>query len=294
VPDDPTTDPSAPQSWWQKYGPAIGQAGAQGAGLIGGIYASRAAQNAALQRSPEELAALKGATGAAGSLGQTGTSMLNEAQPYIAQPASYYQTLLRGSRGAMANAVAPARAALQESYRGEQAKLANSGIRGAARDQLQGNLDRQQAGQVSALTTGVQPGAASALAGVGGQLQQTAAPLLGQAGNIYQQLLSQGAANRTQAMKEGTDTGQSAGKLIADLGTTLFGGGKKTAGTTTPPKGKTPATATGGAPPAPPYQVPPYQQNGPEFPDEEQPPVSGGGDWRPSDTNGWDDPSTWT
>ena len=129
----------------------------------------------------------------------------------------------------MANATAAPRAQLQEAYRGAQSQLGASGIRGAARDVISGNLQRQGAGQIAGLTTGVQPAAAQALGNLGTETSRTAPPLYNTAGNVYSQLLNQGLLNRKNAQDEGTNTGKALGKIVSDLGTINFG---KKAGTT--------------------------------------------------------------
>jgi hypothetical protein len=251
-------DPDA--GFWPKAGPVL----TQGAGAIIGGMVAKKAQQGALQRSPEEAAALKGAMGSAGSLGKQGTSMMQEARPYVSQPASYYQTLLHGNRGAMAQATAAPRAALNDQYRGAQQNITQRGVRGAARDQQMGDLNRQRAAGVSALTTGVQPYAADQLSKLGTQMQATAAPMAGQAGTIYANLLDQGAKNRAAALQEGANTGKPIGQLIADLGKVAFAPKQ-------PKKAPTPYETVG--PPEPPWTAPPQDpaRNGPEFPPEEQP-----------------------
>jgi len=214
--DDPTA--TQPTGFWEKYGPPITQAGGA---VVGGMVAKKA-QQGALERSPEEAASLAGAMGAAKGMGQAGTSLLNESRPYMAQPASYYQTLLRGSRGAMANAVAGSRGVLNDTYRGQSQQLQQAGVRGAARQQLQGDINRNRASQVAKLTTGVQPYAADELAKLGTTMAQTATPLAGNAGNIYARLLDSGANNRAAAILEGEKTGKPIGQLIADLGKVAF------------------------------------------------------------------------
>lgn len=287
------------ETFGQKWGPLIGQ----GVGLAGGIYASRWAQNAAQQRSPEELASLGGAMGAAGDLRGTGQSILNESRPYIAQPASYYQTLLRGNRAAMANATSAPRADINATYRGAQSNIARAGLRGAARDVQAGQLNRDRATSVAKLTTGVQPYAADALGKLGTQQQGIGVQAGIGAGNIYANLLNQGERNRAAAMAEGGETGKAAGKLLADLGTTAFGGKKKAGAPAVNPydpnnpksgygKPYDPATYGRGGmyepPPPPPYATPqPFDPGA-------LPGAIGTGDWRPSDTNGWDDPAEWT
>jgi hypothetical protein len=203
---------------------------AQGVGALGGAIAGKKATQSAQQRSPEELAALGGETNAANTLGQTGSSLVSQGTNALGKAGSYYGTLLGGDRAAMANATAAPRAQLGETMRGAQAQLGQSGIRGAAKDLLSGNLARQGASAVSGLTTGVQPMAAQGLGQVGSSLNQTGAPMLGQSGNLFANMLGAGANNRQYARGEGEKTGGAIGSLIAGAGPVLqtaFGGGTK-------------------------------------------------------------------
>jgi hypothetical protein len=191
---------------------------AQGAGALVGALAGKKSQSNAMKRSPEETAALGGASTAAQGAGQTAQSLTDESRPYVSQPAGYYQTLLHGNRAAMAQATAAPRAQIQEGYRGAQTGLARSGIRGAAKDVLSGQLGRQKVGQIAGQTTGVQPWAAGQLAGLGTDIQKTGAQLYGTSGNIYRDLLGQGFTNRKYARDEGAQTGKAIGGLVADIG----------------------------------------------------------------------------
>lgn len=204
---------------------------AKGAGALFGGLMSRRAQRGAMQRSPEEQAAMGGITGAAGNLnqagaqlGQVGGGLVQAGQQALRGPTNYYQTLLRGSRPAMAQAVAAPTAAITETYRGAERGLERSGIRGAAKDVASADLNRQRASQIAGLTTGVQPAAADALAGLGGQqlglgigAQQAAGGMYGQAGNLYGGLLRSGTENRQYGRQEGAQAGQQWGGLIFDL-----------------------------------------------------------------------------
>jgi hypothetical protein len=194
---------------------------AQGVGMLGGAFAGKKATDSAQQRSPEEAAALTGATGAANTLTNTGSSLINQGRDYSAKPAGFYGSLLSGNRAAMAQTTAAPRAQLQEGIRGAQSQIGQSGVRGAAKEVLSGNLARQGQSQVAGLTTGVQPTAAAGLAGLSGNMLQAGAPMLGQAGNIFGNLLGQGFVNRKYAREEGGNTGTAIGKLVAGSGPML-------------------------------------------------------------------------
>lgn len=214
--------------------PAIG-------GAIGGILGGKKATSSAMTRTPEESVGLKGAQTAGSSLaGQgtqqfaTGAQMIGQGAQTLSQPTGYYQKLLGGNRALASQAVAAPRGAITDTYRGAERGLEQSGVRGAARDQAKIELNRQRAGAISSLITGVQPAAAEALTSIGqGQVGAGAgiagqgSAATGQAGSIFSQLLGEGAANRQYGRQEGEKFGQGFGGLIFDL---LSGLGKKSGG----------------------------------------------------------------
>lgn len=189
----------------------------KGGAALGGALLGKKAQSSAMQRSPEEQMALGGAQTAAGALGEQGKTLTNLGLPAVSQSTDYYQTLLRGSRPAMAMATAGPRAAITDVYRGAERNLDRSGIRGAQRDVAEAELGRQRASQISGLTTGVQPYAADALNRTGmGLLGQGTSALQG-VGSIWSNLLGQGAENRQYGRQEGEKFGGSMGSLIFDI-----------------------------------------------------------------------------
>lgn len=193
------------------------------AGAVGGIIGGKKATSSAMKRSPEEAAALAGGQATAGTLRSYGTGLINEGQANLAQPASYYSRLLGGNRALASQAIAAPRAAISDVYTGAERGLERSGVRGAARDVAAGELQRQKAGQISSLITGVQPAAAGALTDIGQTQTATGAPMIGQAGSIYTNLLQQGAVNREYARGEGEKFGKGFGGLIFDLLNIPFG-----------------------------------------------------------------------
>jgi hypothetical protein len=199
---------------------------AQGVGMVAGGIAGKKAEKNAMQRSPEEMAALTGATGIAGQAGKMGSELVGESKPFMQQAGQYYQTLLRGNRAAMQGATAPYAAQITDTYRGANRALAQSGVRGAARDVQAGELNRQRASQIAGLTTGMQPMAADALGKLGTAGIQAGAPLMSSAGNIYGNLLNQGAINREYARGEGARTAASIGGAIRKIGEAIPTGGR--------------------------------------------------------------------
>ena len=189
----------------------------KGGAAIGGALLGRKAQKSAMQRSPEELLALQGGQQAAQGLTQTGQSLLQSGMNAQQPAMNYFQTLLRGSRGAMSQAVAAPTAALTDVYRGAERGLERSGIQGAARDVASADLNRQRASQISSLITGVQPGAAQALAGMGSGLVGQGVGAQSAGAGIYGNLLNAGTANRVYGRQQGAEFGSSMGGLIFDI-----------------------------------------------------------------------------
>lgn len=128
------------------------------------------AQNAALQG---QLGGLRRAQGAS-------QGVLDTAQPMLQQAGGYYQKLLSGNRAVMNQATAGTNAQITSTYRGAQAGLDRSMIRGGARDTASAELNRDRAAALAGVQTGVQPGAAQAMGQLG--MQGTAMGLQGLVG----------------------------------------------------------------------------------------------------------------
>lgn len=208
------------------------------AGAIGGIFGGKKATSAAQQRSPEEAAALGGAQSAAGTLTSSGTTLMNTGVPYIQNAGNYYNTLLEGNRPAMARATAGPRAAITDQERGAMSGLERSGVRGGVRDLAKAEISRDTAAKTMGLTTNVAPWAANSLGQLGTTTIGQAGSMFSSAGNIWGNLLNQGAGNRYYARQEGQNFGSSIGGLIADI---LRGTGKFNPKTPSAP-GTTPGT----------------------------------------------------
>ena len=212
-----------------------------GASLLGGWLSGRHAKKAAAQRSPEEMQALAGAQGAATGLGtlgqqgfQQGTAAFGQGLGNLGQAGNYWQTLLGGNRAAMAQATAGPRGAITDQYRGAERGLERSGVRGGVRDLAMAELSRDRAGKIAGLTTGVQPGAAQQLAGIGGDIGQLGlgmaglgAQATGGAGSLWSHLLGAGAGNRYQANEAGQAAAAPWGSIFFDLLSGMFKGGGK-------------------------------------------------------------------
>lgn len=187
-----------------------------GSALLGGLF-SRNAQNAAQARSPEEQAAITGATGNAQALSTAGQGIMGAGLPAAKGALNYWQTLLSGNRNQLAMATAGPRAALTEQYQGAQRGLERSNLRGATKQLAQAQLTRDMGSKVAGLTAGVQPGAAQAAGTAGANLLQTGSGALAAGNNIYSNLLGQGFANRVYGRAEGADLGRSIGGGLFDM-----------------------------------------------------------------------------
>lgn len=214
---------------------ALGTIGKIAAPLLGGLFGKKREQavtQGAQQRSPEELRALTGAQGAAGGLASTGAGLTATGQATQQPATNYFSTLLRGNRAAQTQAVAAPTAAVQDIYRGAERGLERSGVRGAQRDVASAELGRERASKIAGLVTGVQPGAAQALTGIGQTQTQQGLAATQAGGSLYGGLLGQGAQSRQlgqQVGREaGAETGKNVGGFIFDL-ISGFGGRKKKA-----------------------------------------------------------------
>ncbi len=181
----------------------------QGVGALGSWLGSRKAG----KRNEEESTALSGAQGAATGMEAAGSSLLQKVQ----QPANYWGSLLGGDRAKMAQATAPARSSILDTYRGAERGLERSGVRGAQRDVAISELIRDRAAKVAGLTQGVQPQAAQALTDIAGM----GTPLLANSASIWGNLLGQATQNRQNADQVKREGGASAGRYLFDLASSL-------------------------------------------------------------------------
>lgn len=205
----------------------------KGAGaLIGGLWGRRQ-QKKAMERSPEEQQALGGAQRSAEALSTQGRTLTQAGLPAVYNATNYWQTLLGGNRAAQAQATAAPRGAITDQYRGAERNLERSNVRGATRDLAKAELARDMTGRIAALTSGVQPMAASQLGDLGTGLTAQGTSALSGVGSLYSNLLGQGFQNRVYGREEGAEAGRGVGGLIFDIisgitgkkGRSPFGGG---------------------------------------------------------------------
>lgn len=202
-----------------------------GVGALGGIFGGKKAQASAEKGSPQMQAAQTGATGAATTLGSqgstlfnTGTGLIKQGTSTLSQPSNYFSALLSGNRALQSQAIAAPRAAITDTYAGAARSLEESGVRGAARDQAKADLSKQRAGQIGSLITGVQPGAASALTGIGGtqigagtSVAGTGTSATAGSGNIFSNLLGINQNQAQFATQQGNQFGSNFGSFLFDI-----------------------------------------------------------------------------
>jgi hypothetical protein len=188
-----------------------------GVSLLGGWLGGKKAEKNAMQRSPEEAAALTGASNSANALNTTGTQLTQAGMPAVNKSLGYYSTLLGGNRAAMSLATAAPRASITDTYRGAERNLEQQGVQGAGRDQAVAGLARDKAGNIARLTTGVQPAAANALADLGTNLTSQGGQQQNAAGSLFANLLGKGFENRKYAREEGGKASSAIGSLLFDV-----------------------------------------------------------------------------
>lgn len=182
------------------------------------------------RRSGEEKRLLGAQTNQLNQLSGQGASLFGAGMPAMRSAISYYDTLLRGDRASQAQALAGPVAGITDLYRGTEANLQRSGVRGGVKDLATAELGRDRANQIGQLTAGVQPQAASALAAMGSSATGQAQGATGGAAAGFGGM-AQGATahrmNRADAL----------GNATSDIGELLFhawrskaGGGSKPAG----------------------------------------------------------------
>lgn len=215
---------------------------AKGAALLGGHLAAKKAQSSAMKRTPEEQVALGGAQQAGGELAQTGTALTQSGVEATTPAQNYYSTLLHGNRALQSQATAAARGGITDTYTGAERGLEKSGVQGAARDVAAGELQRQKAGQIAGLVTGVQPGAAAALGQMGAEQTSQGGQRTSSAGSLYANLLPQGMQNRMYGRQEGEKAGSSIGGFLFDVLSSGLGGKKGGVGGLLPSRQTTPNT----------------------------------------------------
>ena len=150
------------------------------------------------------------ATPAMGNVSNQAGFLSGVGNPLLSKASSYYQTLLGNSRSGIQTLLAPETNQIADTYRGAKAGLAQSGMRGGAKDMATANLNRDEAGAVAGLAPAAKASALSGAQGLGlgasQGAQQGYASLLGPAESQYQ-----------FGVKESDLTGQGLGSFFAQL-----------------------------------------------------------------------------
>lgn len=199
----------------------IGAGGAIGSSLIGSNAASSTYDQAQKELQPFRRGAMRNADELSGNSRQ----LFGQAMPAVQQSLDYYKNLLGANgRKGLYSAVAPAAGTIAENYRGATSSLTKN-LRGGERDMGLAELKRQQVGDTARLVSGVQPGAAAALGGMGSGLVGQAQSGFAGAGGIYGGLAGQPVATEL-GYKAGSDSAGSMGALLARLMSFYPSGGK--------------------------------------------------------------------
>jgi hypothetical protein len=209
--------------------PALITAGSYLGGQFMANRAAKSAQQAAMQRTPEELGLIRSQTATSDALRKQGGEMFKTAMPGVQSSLNYYQTLLNGNRAARTNAVAPEMGDQAQAFSGSEGAIKRN-LTGGERDQALAENARQRASSISRLTTGVRPMAAAGIAGLAPGIVSQGTGAEGNSADIVGSLLGNETNNRQQGnaygFQAGKDTAAGIGALISQiLGT--FGKGNK-------------------------------------------------------------------
>lgn len=157
------------------------------------------------------------------ALSQQGAATYGMGRAALGGATNYYQRLLGGDKSQLAQAVAPERAALTDTYRGAERGLDRTGAQGAARDIASADLNRDRAGKIGALVSGVRPGAAAALGNLGQAGVQMGIGATQGAGGIYAQMLNGLNAKRDLDMRQAATNDANNTSLWQNIGKLLVG-----------------------------------------------------------------------
>lgn len=203
--------------------PALIMAGGSVVGSIAAGKARKSAQKQAMQRSPEEQALMDKQGGLQDQATAQGKQTFSGGMGQLRSTIDYYRSLLNGDRATRMNAVSGEAQDTADAYQGADV-AANKTLRGGERDQAVAENARAKAGSVARLVTGVRPGAAAALTGIGQNLLSTSEGFSGQAANIGANLLGNSTDNRFKANEAGDKAAEGVGSAIGNI-TGLVAGG---------------------------------------------------------------------
>lgn len=192
-----------------------------GLATAGTVYAAKKQSSAAEKALAEQQREAQSTESIAGRQQQQAEKEFSMGSPGVQQSQSYYGKLLNGDRAQLANATAAPRNSILDSYRGAEQGLTRSGVQGGARDTAIAELQRDKAGKVAGLTTGVQPAAANALGSQGLSLISGGQQGLSSAGSLFGNLTQLAGQNSRYQQGLAADSQQQAGRSIFGLLTTL-------------------------------------------------------------------------
>lgn len=181
-----------------------------GVGALGSLFGGRGGGGGAQAGLAP---AITGLTGNANFFSRTGAPLLSSA-------ANYYQKLLGNSRAGLQQAIAPVTNQIADTYRGANAQLDYSGVRGPQKDVAVANLARDKAGAIAGVPFVAKNAAAASAAGLGTSLGQMSTSALSP-------LLGEGERAREFNTDQGNLSGEALGGMFAQLLKGInFGGGK--------------------------------------------------------------------
>lgn len=138
--------------------------------------------------SAEEQAHSANVSSIARLLGGQGENLYNVSNPAYKQALDYYGQILSGDKAHVTQAIAPEAEAIAELTSGEQKGIANSSLRGGARDTAQAEAARKGTGEIADLVPKARQNAAAAGSALALQGMGLANQQQGQSGSLYNSL----------------------------------------------------------------------------------------------------------
>ena len=181
---------------------------ASGIGLVTGRPKGKGKAEQGLSRQQEA---------AASQQAQQGRQAFSFGMPLLQRSGSYYDTILKGNRGAIQAAMAPEINAIGDINKGANLSLERSGLRGATKDMAQAELSRQKAGQIGGLVLNARPQAAAQAAALGQVGINAGMGATATSGGLYGDLARGAAQERQYQDQRMGEYGNAVGGFITDL-----------------------------------------------------------------------------
>lgn len=144
-------------------------------------------------------------------------------QPALNKAMTYYTKLASGNRGAMDSALAPDRAALNDSYKGSSMALSHGVGRGPRRDEALSKLNQQRAGQLGLMPFMAKQNAVGQMGRMGESAMGRALSAYGGAGNAFAQAGTTANQVTNNQMERQSNWGDMAGDLFDIYSPYIFG-----------------------------------------------------------------------